>query len=324
MKLGDKARKILGTVQHDMLIRAAAFMLLKDSKASFAIEHETPPQTRAERWGQAIGQAGTHALSHDEFLRLQQIIISDFRFTHPGYRNEGGFVGEHERSSGMPIPDHISARWQDIYPLMDGLIETNEILKESDMDAVLVAAIIAFGFVFIHPLEDGNGRIHRYLIHHVLAEKKFTPPHIIFPVSSVILDQIDQYKEILESYSRPRLKFINWRPTEKGNIEVLNETVNLYRYFDVTKQAEFLYSCIKDTIEKILPEEVDYLRKYDEMRLFIKNYIEMPDRLVDLLIRFLNQENGKISKRARQKEFNSLKEDEITTIQKKYMEIFSP
>jgi Fic family protein len=322
MKLSEKARIVLGKVHLDVLTRAAAFMLLKDSKASFAIEHETPPQTRAERWGQAIGQAGTHALSHDEFLRLQQIIISDFRFTHLGYRNEGGFIGEHERSTGLPIPDHISAQWQDLFLLMDGLIETNALLKESNMDAVLCAAIIAFGFVFIHPLEDGNGRLHRYLIHHVLAEKRFTPQNIIFPVSSVILDRINDYKKILESYSRPRLQFIKWKPTEKGNVNILNDTINLYRYFDATKQAEFLYECIKETVEKTLPEEVSYLKKYDEMKHFIKNYIDMPDRLIDLLIRFLNQENGIISKRAQRKEFKALKENEIKEIEKKYAEIF--
>ncbi len=93
-------------------------------------------------------------------------------------------MGYHERS-GMPVPEHISARWQDLFPLIDGLIATNQLLKESDFDAVLAATIIAFGFVFIHPLEDGNGRLHRYLIHHVLAEKKLSPDNIIFPVSAV-------------------------------------------------------------------------------------------------------------------------------------------
>jgi Fic family protein len=296
-------------------------MLLKDSKASFAIERETPPQTRAERWGQAIGEAGKNTLSYDEFLRLQQIIISDFRFTQLGYRNEGGFVGDHDRS-GMPIPEHISARWQDLDPLMEGLIETNALLKESEIDAVLAATLIAFGFVFIHPLEDGNGRLHRYLIHHVLAEKKFNSDNIIFPVSAVILDRINEYRESLETYSRPCLKFIKWRPTDKGNIEVLNDTINLYRYFDATRQAEFLYSCIKETVEKTLPEEITYLKKYEEMKIFIKNNIEMPDRLIDLLIRFLRQENGKFSKRAREKEFSSLNEKEIATLEKKYKEIF--
>ncbi|MFC0220163.1 Fic family protein [Pseudochelatococcus lubricantis] len=28
------------------------------------------------------------------------------------------------------------------------------------------AAVLAFGFVYIHPFEDGNGRLHRYLIRH--------------------------------------------------------------------------------------------------------------------------------------------------------------
>lgn len=322
MNLSKEAQVKLGTIHRDVLMRAAAFMLLKDSKASFAIEGENPSQNRAERWGNAIGQAGMYELSHDEFLRLQEIIIANFRFTHYGYRNEGGFVGEHERSTGLPIPDHISARPEDIWSLMEGLLETNQLLKESDFDPILAAAIIAFGFVFIHPFEDGNGRIHRYLIHHVLAEKKFTSPGIIFPVSSIILEHISQYRGILESYSKPRLQFISWRPTEKGNVEVMNNTIDLYRYFDATKQAEFLYFCIKETIEKTLPEEVDFLKKYDAMKSFIKNYIDMPDRLIDLLIRFLIQENGILSKRARRKEFNLLTDNEVLTLERKYAEVF--
>ncbi len=324
LHLSEKAQTMLAAIHNDILLRAAAFMLLKDSRASFAIERETPTQTRAERWGQAIGQAGAHPLSHDEFLRLQQIIISDFRFTHMGYRNEGGFIGVHERSTRMPIPDHISARWQDLFPLMDGLIACNELLAKSNMDAVLVAASIAFGFVFIHPLEDGNGRLHRYLIHHILAEKKFSPSHIVFPVSAVILDRINDYHKILEDYSKPRLSLIKWRPTESGNVDVLNETINLYRYFDVTKQAEFLYECIQTTIEKTLPEEIDYLKKHDELKHFINNYIQMPDKTIDMLIRFLYQNEGVLSKRARAKEFASLTQDEIATLENKYRDVFYP
>lgn len=322
MNLSNKAHEAIAAIHPDVLMRAAAFMLLKDSKASFAIEQETPTQIRAERWGQAIGQAGAHELSHDEFIRLQQIIISDFRFTHLGYRNEGGFVGEHERSTGMPIPEHISARWQDLYSLMEGLIEADHHLKNSDIDAVLAAAIIAFGFVFIHPFEDGNGRLHRYLIHHVLAEKQFSPANIVFPVSAVIYSRIQQYKKSLEAYSRPLLKLIKWHPTEKYNVDVLNNTINYYRYFDATQQAEFLYECIKLTLEQTLPEEIDYLKKYDEMKNFIKNNIEMPDRMIDLLIRFLCQENGVLSKRARQKEFRSLTDNEIAMLEERYGEVF--
>jgi len=44
------------------------------------------------------------------------------------------------------------------------------------MDGVIAAAILAFGLVYVHPFVDGNGRIHRYLIHHVLAGRDSIPP----------------------------------------------------------------------------------------------------------------------------------------------------
>src|ERR1017187_1475408 len=72
---------------------AAAFLLLKDSKASYAIEGERPAYNRAERWGRAIGQAGQQKLTPQELMRLQEIVIGDKRFTKMGWRKEGGFIG---------------------------------------------------------------------------------------------------------------------------------------------------------------------------------------------------------------------------------------
>src|SRR3546814_2897006 len=84
--------------------------LLKDSKSSYAIEGERPPQDRIQRWGRAIGEAGRQPLDREELLRLQRIVIGDARFVKLGFRDEGGFVGEHDRETRMPLPDHISAR----------------------------------------------------------------------------------------------------------------------------------------------------------------------------------------------------------------------
>lgn len=322
-KLSEEAAKNIGQTHPDLLHRAAAFLLLKDSKASYTIEGETPPHSRIERWGRIIGEAGSHVLSIEELEYLQKLVITDSRFIEPGLRAEGGFVGEHDRASGMPMPDHISARPDDLETLMSGMIATYELLREDEFDAVLMATIIAFGFVFIHPFEDGNGRIHRYLFHHVLAEKEFVPKGLIFPVSAVILKRIEEYRKTLEHYSKPRLGLIEWRPTEKNNVEILNETLDLYRYFDATKHAEFFFECVEETVSQTLPEEVEYLRKYDLLNGFIKNYIDMPDRLVDLLIRFLSQNEGKLSKRKREKEFEELTEKEIQAIEAKYTEIFS-
>ena len=320
--LSETAAKRIGLTHPDLIGRAAAFLLLQDSKASYKIEGETPPHGRIERWGRIIGEAGKRRLSIQELEYLQTQVIKDSRFIEPGLRKEGGFVGEHDRSTGMPLPDHISARPEDLDILLSGLIETYDQLEESVFDAVLLAALVAFGFVFIHPFEDGNGRIHRYLFHHVLAEKSFVPKGLVFPVSAIILERIEEYRKILEHFSKPRLDLIEWRPTEKNNVEVLNETIDLYRYFDATRQAEFLFECVEETVNKTLPEEVEYLRKYDLLNEFIKNYIDMPDNLVDLLIRFLSQNKGQLSKRAREKEFEKLTSLEIRAIEQKYQEIF--
>ena len=114
----------MGQIHSDLLGRAAAFLLLKDSKASYTIEGKSPPHNRIERWGRIIGEAGQRQLSIQELEYLQRIVIADNRFINPGLRLEGGFVGQHDRTTGMPMPDHISACRQDLTPLLSGLIET--------------------------------------------------------------------------------------------------------------------------------------------------------------------------------------------------------
>ena len=320
--LSDKTDNVFKGVHRDILIRTSAFLLLKDSKASFNIEGEHPTQTRANRWGKAIGQAGNQPVSKEELLRLQQIVIDNSRFIKMGYRTAGGFVGEHDRATGEPIPEHISARWQDIDSLINGLIDAKKQMQSVSFHPVLTAAKIAFGFVFIHPFVDGNGRIHRYLIHHILTKMRFSPQGIIFPVSAAILESIENYRKVLESYSHPLLDFIEWKKTPDNNVKVLNETMDYYRYFDATLQAEFLFECVDYTINKIIPEEVAYLQHYDAMKNWLDNRFQMPDKMIALLVRFLSQNKGKLSKRALGKEFSKLNDKEVIEIEKQFDSYF--
>lgn len=101
-------------------------------------------------------------------------------------------------------------------------------------------------------------------------------------------------------------------------MEVLNETIDYYRYFDATSQAEFLFDCVDYTINRIIPQEVEYLQKYDAMKAWLDDRFEMPDKMVAMLIRFLEQNNGTLSKRAIEKEFNSLTPKEIHEIEKQF------
>ena len=321
LDLPARAREVVAAVPPDIVARAASFLLLADSRSSYAIEGERPPQNRVQRWGRAIGEAGKHPLDLDELIRLQQIVIGDTRFVYIGLRAGGGFIGDHDRMTRMPLPQHISARAEDLPSLIEGMIAFDR-GPAQELDPVIAAAVLAFGFVYAHPFEDGNGRIHRYLIHHTLAQRNFNPPGIVFPVSSAILENIDAYAAVLRQYSERALPLIEWEQTENHNLRVLNDTADLYRFFDATPHAEFLYRCVRRTIEQDLPREADFLRRYDRFRAAVDDIVNMPDRTADLLFRFLQQNNGELSKRARAREFEALESDEVRRIEELYSECF--
>ena len=321
MDLAARARAIVSAVPHDLLARTAAFLLLKDLKSSYVIEGERPPQDRIQRWGRAIGEAGRAPLDLDELLRLQRIVIGDERFVQLGLRREGGFVGEHDRETQAPIPNHVSARPEDLDSLMAGLVAFDQ-SASGGLDAVLAAAVLSFGFVYIHPFTDGNGRIHRYLMHHVLARRGFNPSGIHFPVSAAILARIDEYREVLESYSRRLLPHVRWEATPDGNVRVLNDTTDFYRFFDATPHAEFLYSCVRQTIEEDLPNEMGFLQRFDRFRAGVEAIADMPDRILNNLLGFLRQNGGRLSNRAREREFAALTSEEVRRIEELYAEAF--
>jgi hypothetical protein len=321
-RLDTRARDIIGRTRHDLVTRAAAFLLLSDSKSSFAIEGERPTNARTARWAQAIGEAGTRPISIDEMERLQRIVIGDARFMQLGLRQQGGFVGTHDRDTREPIPEHISARPQDLKSLMAGIIDYDARSLNGKVDPVAAAAAIAFGFVYVHPFEDGNGRLHRWLIHHVLATAGSNPPGLVFPISAAILRRIDNYNAVLQSYSVPLLPLIDWQATRDGNVEVQNDTADYYRYFDATRHAEFLYGCVEQTVDQDLPAEVRFLEAFDSFSVGIKAIVEMPDREVDRLRGFLAQGNGRLSQRARDREFRALTEEETIRVEALYAELF--
>jgi hypothetical protein len=120
------------------------------------------------------------------------------------------------------------------------------------------------------------------------------------------------------------LPVVEWQPTDDGNVRVLNDAGDFYRFFDATPHAEFLYSCVKKTIEADLPRAIEFLARYDRFRGRIEVLVDMPERTIDLLFRFLHQNNGTLSKRAREQEFASLSDGEADAIEAAYREIFQP
>ncbi|GGE08621.1 cell division protein Fic [Aureimonas endophytica] len=318
--LPEKARELVSAAPQDILARAAAYLLLADSKASFEIEKERPSKARLARWGAAIGRAGRFDLSIENLIELQREVIGDARFIHIGLRTEGGFVGD-RGSFNEPLPEHVSAKAEDLIDLLQGLIDYEGWSDFAEYDGVLAAAALAFGFVYIHPFEDGNGRIHRFLIHHVLAHRRYTPNGLIFPISNAILHDLLTYRTTLETWSKPLLSVIDWHPTERGNVEVRNDTADFYRFFDATPHAEFLFQCLARTIEDDLPRELRFLEMRDRFHRQATQVVDMPERTIDLLLSFLRQGNGRLSRRAIEKEFAALTTDEIGQFEDLYAEL---
>ena len=115
---------------------------------------------------------------------------------------------------------------------------------------------------------------------------------------------------------------IEWQETSDHNVQVLNETFDYYRFFDATKQAEFLYDCVNDTIDTIIPQEIKYLTAYDAFKKLLDDEFEMPDKMVAQLVRFMEQNNGQLSKRARENEFSNLQPEEVSEIENAFQEQF--
>jgi hypothetical protein len=182
---------------------------------------------------------------------------------------------------------------------------------ELQFDPVNYAAIIAFGFVFNHPFMDGNGRIHRYLIHEVLANAGFTPRGIVLPVSAVILANLDEYVAVLESFSRPLRQRTEYLPDVPDTPATGNDAV-FFKYFDATEQAEFLYKALERTVEEDLQQEIDFLLGFDGACQELNQLLDWPNHSLDLFVRVVHQNNDTLSKTKKQSHFSWMTDPEVS------------
>ena len=130
-----------------------------------------------------------------------------------------------------------------------------------------------------------------------------------------ILQDLLGYRAALEDYSVPTLQGIEWEPDQDGNVRVTNDTAYLYRYFDATRQAEYLLDRIEQTVRFSLPAELAYLHRFDEAKRLIAQVADMPDRLVSLFIQFCNQNEGRLSRQKRDIFFAELTDAEVSALE---------
>jgi len=311
--IGEEAKLLTSRYPAEILARAVSYLYTKETRSSFAIEGETPTSDREERFLRALQAVPTfNHESKNDFLRLQGQIV-DPRYAAKDWRDIQNFVGETTRNFGENV-HFVCPRPQDVPRLMAGWTALADRLIASPLDPILATAVSAFSFVFIHPFEDGNGRIHRFLIHYLLTKLGFTPPGVIFPVSVAILRELYLYDKALEAFSKPIMTSINWEFTPQNELVVRNETLDLYRFFDATAQVEYLYDRVVETVRVDFKEELAFRNVFDRALAAVKSIVDMPDRQAALITRNCLQNGGHISNNQRKK-LPELTEDELQQIE---------
>jgi Fic family protein len=313
--LAQEARAIVNSCDPAVLARAVHYLFTKETKSSFAIEGEAPTKDRTERFVSALMKASAFdATSKDAFVQLQNAIV-DSRYAQKNWRTTQNFVSQ-------TLPDYsedvhfVCPKPEDVPTLMNSWMQIIRRLElPGGIDPVVAAAVAAFGFVFIHPFDDGNGRIHRFLVHHILTKLGFTPPGILFPVSAAMLRDRLAYDQVLERVSASIMPFIRYDLNAQDGMTVHNETARLYRYFDATALAEYLYRCIEETIHRDLRDEIGFLAAFDAALRAVLNIVDMPNRRASLLIRLILQNKGKLSK-SKRTAFPEISDEELDQIER--------
>lgn len=295
----------------ELLQRAAVWMTLRESKASFAIEGEVDRPSRIERFAEVIAQRtghGNNPLSETTLAELQSQVLGErTTLTHFGLRQSPVFVGETVRY--QDVVHYVAPPADNVAAMLEGLRVFLE--RTQGQSTVMRSAVAAFGFVYIHPLADGNGRVHRFLINDILRRDGAVPEAVILPISSVITDDSAErrnYDRVLDQVSKPLMqearehitftsRHITYPDGVVSNFEFNgNEQVYpLWRYLNLGPHVVYLSNIVKRTLTEQMREQSRYLRNHGRARQALKEIVEMPDQQADRILRSIEQNNGELS-----------------------------
>ena len=294
----------------EVLMKSAVWMTLRESKSSFVIEGEGDQGDRIQRFANVLGRRtgqGEVPLTEGALAEIQaEILGKRTTLKQFGLRRSPVFVGESVRF--QEVVHYIAPPPEDLEPMLRGLQVFLD--RTEGQSPVLRSAVAAFGFVYIHPLADGNGRVHRFLVNDVLRRGGVVKDPLILPISSLITSDSRErrgYDRVLEEVSRPlmaliagRFKFghpVTYPDGIASNLHFDDFELArpLWRTPDLTRHVVYLSDVIARTIGDDMRQESRYLRAHARARAAIKDVIEMPDAQVDRVIRSIEANQGMLT-----------------------------
>ena len=305
--------KSVPDIDKDLLTRAVSYLYLRETRSSFQIEGEDLPD-RSERFVAQLEQVTNAKEVTQQNLIDWQSVLVDPRYARGRYRDDQVYVAEGSRVGRRSKIHYIAPRPSDVPTLMAAFLELDRALQGTP--PLVHAAIWSFVFVFIHPFDDGNGRLHRLLIHNVLKRRGLTPDNLVLPVSAVIVGDRLQYDQALEQFSKPVMAALDGRYelAEDELMTVTDDTRDLYRSFDATPLVEGLGQWARKAIEQELVEEIAWLRRYDLTREAVRRIVDMPDKKLRNFIGIVESNQGRLSARKRA-QFSELTDEEVRSME---------
>lgn len=294
----QQATEFSESLPRDILNRALAWAYLHETRDSYAIENESPSEDKANRFVNLLRQAHqSRRLDEDYLVELQNAVISNVYALAAAFRHEQNYLSNGLRGAlGVTYVPPAPALGRE---LMEQLMQLANQPPE-DLDPLLLASIVSFGFVFIHPFMDGNGRLSRFLFHQVLCQRGALKHGLLLPVSVVLRQNEADYLATLQRFSEPARRF--WQVTfiDEGQFAFdFTGHPALYRYWDGTACAEFMLRATEQALERHLKEETLFLNRYDAIYRRIDQQFDIPNSILSRLVMFCLDQNGKLSQNRR-------------------------
>ncbi|PXW15106.1 Fic family protein [Pantoea sp. JKS000250] len=292
----------------DILMRTASWLTFKESRASFLIEKESDQGDRIQRFAHVIAQYCGQLddpLSDSSLHTIQQGILGQDALGL-GLRRSPVFVGQ--STMREDIVHYIAPHYDDVPRFMQGLKAFD--LATQGAAPLARAAVIAFGFVYIHPMRDGNGRIHRFLINDTLIRDGAIPDGVILPVSATITSSMDfrvGYDRTLDVFSKRLMRryagcyrFGELKTYEDGTLSNFSfsdyeDARFAWQYPDLTEHVLYTCKVIEHTVRKEMADEARVLVIFQRAQQRLKEVIEMPDQDASRIIRSLKENGWQIS-----------------------------
>lgn len=296
-----RTKAFIASLGQEMMDRALSWAYLHETEDSYAIEHEAPSEDKARKFIALLKQAHEgRPLTEEYLVELQSSTVSgvfekavQFRIEQNWLRSSGR-GGASSVSYVPPPPDSVPRLME------EWMAFANTAPKH--IDPIVAASVASFGFVYIHPFMDGNGRLSRFLFHKALCTSGQMEKGALLPVSVAMKRHERQYLEALQTFSTPARELVQVTAAGEGQFYFdFKADDSIYRYWDATPAVEFGFAMAEQALDVELRQETQYLAHFDAIRRAIDGRYDVRGSLLATLISISIDGGGTISNNKRKR-----------------------